>query len=186
MQVGYKAHLGYVLSELAIMSTDIAPESLADRIRECAAIVGSGNELSRLSGIPRRSLENYLKGREPKAAQLAAIARAASVSLDWLITGEGARRLDPANEVAAIVNSPSLDRELLGRVTDAIDRLYREEGARLPAVDLGRLSADKYQEIIASGVLPEDYPAALAMAIANLRKQLRTANTDPANSKRRA
>lgn len=159
--------------------------SLADRIRQCANAVGSGDELSRQTGIPRRTLENYVSGKtEPSASKLAAIAEAADVSLNWLVAGKGEMR--PADPSAAPMSAGLLDRELLGRVTDAIAKLYKAEGVHLPDVDLGRVSADKYQEIIESGVLPEDYPAALAMAAANLRKQLRTAAADPANSKRRA
>lgn len=63
---------------------------LAGRIRDCAERVGSGDALARISGVPRRTLENYLSGKsEPKASALAAIADAADVSLDWLIRGDG-------------------------------------------------------------------------------------------------
>lgn len=63
-------------------------DDLSARIRLCAQKVGSGDELSRRSGIPRRTLENYLSGRsEPKASAISAIAIAADVSTDWLITG---------------------------------------------------------------------------------------------------
>ena len=70
-----------------------APElgrGLADRIRRAAQIAGSGDALSQKAGIPRSTLETYLTGEaEPKASRLAAIARAAGVSPDWLLTGEG-------------------------------------------------------------------------------------------------
>lgn len=63
---------------------------LKARIRHCADVAGSGDALARKSGVPRRTLENYLSGRsEPKASGLAAIAKAVDVSLDWLILGEG-------------------------------------------------------------------------------------------------
>ena len=63
-------------------------ENLAMRIRQCADNIGSGDELARRTGIPRRTLETYLTGAaEPKASRLAAIASVAGVSLDWLITG---------------------------------------------------------------------------------------------------
>ena len=63
-------------------------EGLAARIRQCADSIGSGDELARRTGIPRRTLETYLTGAaEPKASRLAAIAKVAGVSLDWLVTG---------------------------------------------------------------------------------------------------
>lgn len=61
---------------------------LRQRLRECVAKAGSGVALAEAAGIPRRSLENYLNGTsEPKLSVLAAIARAAGVSLAWLATG---------------------------------------------------------------------------------------------------
>lgn len=63
---------------------------LAERIRQCAARLGSGDELARATGIPRRTLEYYLSGeREPKASRCVEIARAAGVLPGWLVSGEG-------------------------------------------------------------------------------------------------
>ena len=63
--------------------------TLAERIRKCAALVGSGDELARRTGIPRRTLESYMTGdSEPKASRIVAIAQAADVSVDWLVTGK--------------------------------------------------------------------------------------------------
>ncbi|MGQ7818793.1 XRE family transcriptional regulator [Metapseudomonas furukawaii] len=65
-------------------------EGLTKRLRECAAIAGSGDELARTTGIPRRTLETYLAGKsEVKASRLLEIADAVGVSLDWLIAGRG-------------------------------------------------------------------------------------------------
>lgn len=66
---------------------------LAARIRECADIAGSGDELSRLTAIPRRTLEYYLTGqREPKVARCVDIAKAVGVDIGWLASGEGDRQ----------------------------------------------------------------------------------------------
>ena len=65
-------------------------EDLAARIRKCADIAGSGDELSRLTAIPRRTLEYYLTGeREPKVARCVDIAKAVGVDIGWLASGEG-------------------------------------------------------------------------------------------------
>lgn len=65
-------------------------EDLAARIRLCAEIAGSGDELSRLTSIPRRTLEYYLTGqRELKVARCVEIAKAVGVDVGWLATGEG-------------------------------------------------------------------------------------------------
>lgn len=63
---------------------------LADRIRQCAEIAGSGDELARLAAIPRRTLEYYLTGQsEPKVARCVDIAKAVGVDIGWLASGEG-------------------------------------------------------------------------------------------------
>lgn len=64
-------------------------KSLGDRIRACAAMAGSGEELSRRTGIPRTTMESYLTGvSEPKASRLVAIAEAVQVDIEWLMTGK--------------------------------------------------------------------------------------------------
>lgn len=65
-------------------------EGLAERIRQCADIAGSGDELARITAIPRRTLEYYLTGQsEPKVARCVEIAKAVGVDIGWLASGEG-------------------------------------------------------------------------------------------------
>lgn len=80
---------------------------LADRVRSCAAIAGSGDALAEKAGIPRRTLENYLTGKsEPKATALYSIATAAGVTVDWLISGR-----EPAQvRTAGSADFPSVPR----------------------------------------------------------------------------
>ncbi|WP_282339426.1 S24 family peptidase [Pseudomonas sp. PS02288] len=69
-------------------SLDKFAQSLGERIRECAALAGSGEELSRRTGIPRSTLESYLNGEsEPKVSRLVAIAHSVNADLEWLATG---------------------------------------------------------------------------------------------------
>lgn len=65
-------------------------EALAARMRRCAEIAGSGDELARITAIPRRTLEYYLTGeREPKVGRCVEIAKAVGVDIGWLASGEG-------------------------------------------------------------------------------------------------
>lgn len=65
-------------------------EGLAERIRLCAELAGSGDELARLTAIPRRTLEYYLTGKsEPKVARCVEIANAVGVDIGWLASGVG-------------------------------------------------------------------------------------------------
>ncbi|MBG7255726.1 helix-turn-helix transcriptional regulator [Pseudomonas aeruginosa] len=76
-------------------------EGLAARIRTCAALVGSGDELARLTAIPRRTLEYYLTGdSEPKLARCVDIAKAAGVDIGWLATGAGEMHSAAPDEAA--------------------------------------------------------------------------------------
>lgn len=83
-----------------VAESDGQKRELAARIRACADIAGSGDALSRKSGVPRRTLENYLSGHsEPKALVVLKIADAAGVTLDWLIAGRfPKRRSDSGDE----------------------------------------------------------------------------------------
>ncbi|MBA1443774.1 MAG: helix-turn-helix transcriptional regulator [Chromatiales bacterium] len=77
-------------------------EMLADRIKQCADMAGSGDALAQKAAIPRRTLETYLSGQsEPKTSRLVAIAKAADVSVEWLATGEGPKRPDEIGEAPA-------------------------------------------------------------------------------------
>lgn len=68
-------------------------ETLGGRIRTCASIVGNGDMLASITGIPRRTLETYLNDEaEPKIGRVALIAKAAGVTIAWLATGEGPMR----------------------------------------------------------------------------------------------
>ena len=58
----------------------------------------SGTDLTKLmvkTGVKDRSIRNYLAGKIPELAPLAAIAGACGVSLNWLVSGIGPRDLHP-------------------------------------------------------------------------------------------
>lgn len=66
-------------------------------------MAGGGNELARKTGIPRRTLENYLSGNtEPVPSRLIAIAKAAGADLLWLMAGAGEfKPAQPSEEAGA-------------------------------------------------------------------------------------
>lgn len=113
------------------MTADIK-EGMRQRIRECARLVGSGDELARRSGVPRRTLETYLSGRsEPKATGLALIAGAAGVSLDWLLLGKGAA---VATGLPSADDTPDkLDTVLLTGVIEIIESWLESNNQTLAA-----------------------------------------------------
>ncbi len=165
-------------------------DSLADRIRICAHLVGSGDELARKAGLARRTLENYLNGREPQASRLLAIAKAAGVSLDWLVGGDGEmsppQPAQSSSEMVASQPAQPLDEELMGRITDAISRLYKDERVSLAPIDLGRLAARKYGEVVAATDDPAERLAMLKLITVQLRTELHAAAAEPGTGKRSA
>jgi|GEM_PF-2949323 len=64
--------------------------ALATRIQFCVESVGQLNILSEKTGIPVRTISNYLSGRnDVKTGALVKIAKTAGVTVEWLATGEG-------------------------------------------------------------------------------------------------
>lgn len=169
-------------------------DDLSARIRLCAQKVGSGDELSRRSGIPRRTLENYLSGRsEPKASAISAIAIAADVTTDWLITGTGPMRRGEAAEAAPVAPAAPagrapLDADLLGLVIEGVHTTYRDENARIDQRNAARLAARIYDDVLIACEGDDDpgaRKAALRMALQQLRRDLR-AHPDETQGKQRA
>lgn len=123
-----------------LLQDEIDP-GLTDRLRSCAEAVGSGDELSRLTGIPRRSLENYLSGKTvPKLKPLLAIAKTAGVSLDWLATGEGPKQRREAMAASSPPVPPPGDQsgqplpllpELMKAVIKGMEMAIRKDRMRL-------------------------------------------------------
>ncbi|MBL4800895.1 MAG: helix-turn-helix domain-containing protein [Emcibacter sp.] len=61
-----------------------------ERLKEAAQLVGGPDALAKKSGVPRRTLGNYISGdTEPKLGGLTAISEATGTSLEWLARGEG-------------------------------------------------------------------------------------------------
>lgn len=93
----------------------------------------------------------------------------------WLMTGASAK-------TARV----EVDDELMGRVTDAIARLYRDERVSLAPVDLGRLAAQRYSEIVAATDDPVERYAMIKLVVQQLRRDLHATAAEPGTGKRLA
>ena len=71
-------------------------ETLADRLREAMkARSMTLRAVGEASGIPYRSLQNYMSGNQsPGAEPLLKLREALHISIDWLLTGEGNMHAD--------------------------------------------------------------------------------------------
>ncbi len=64
--------------------------SLGERIKFSAKNIGGASELSRITKIPRGTLQRYIDNEtEPKASAVVEICKATKVSVAWLAAGEG-------------------------------------------------------------------------------------------------
>ena len=98
---------------------------IADRLRVALARLGmTMAELSKKSGMPYRSIQNYLSGKQnPGAEALIKIKEALGVNIDWILTGVG-EMLDKSTYVVA--RDLCLDdyRELRARFTN-FDEVFK-------------------------------------------------------------
>lgn len=95
-------------------------ELLGQRIGLCEKIAGSRAALAERTGISARTLENYSHGRnDPKASACVAIAHATDVSIEWLLTGQGA----PVNEPNT--SEEELDRKIVFNIAYFLARKSR-------------------------------------------------------------
>jgi transcriptional regulator with XRE-family HTH domain len=79
-------------------------------------------EISRRLGISYQAAKNYLEGRLPSAEVLALIAEQTDYSLNWLLTGRGAKKVASENA--------SGDAPLTGELQLIVRRMVREELSR--------------------------------------------------------
>lgn len=67
---------------------DRLPAELVVRLRHAIDAAGGQTRVARATGVPLRTIQNWVAGaRVPKAPDLAVLALACEVSLDWLVLG---------------------------------------------------------------------------------------------------
>lgn len=118
--------------------------SLSERIRKCAEIAGSGDDLARKSETPRSTLETYLTGKaEPKAGRIAAFCYATGVNGHWLLTGEGSMLISDVQQAS----SPhmAVDVDNLGHALAEVETIATQRGLTLTPNKRAKLAALVYQ-----------------------------------------
>lgn len=130
---------------------DANPELLdrAARLRQAVKAAGGNKAVARRAGMPVGTLNNYLTGRDMKAAALVALADVCHVTVDWLATGRAAPKFTP--QAAAPGRPPALfsivDMELLnGAIQGAID-LFHKRNAEGEGVNFARVVCILYDEM---------------------------------------
>lgn len=104
----------------------------------------------------------------------------------WVLTGAGHHHAAEAVPQQGPLSGSAIDAELLGRVTDVIARTYKAIGAALQPVDLGRLAARHYEEIVSASADAGEQAAMLKLLAAQIKRELTAAAAEPGTGKRRA
>ncbi len=76
------------------------PEVLL-RLRNAINLAGGPLAISRASGIPLSTLNDYLKSNDVRFSRMAIIAKACQISLDWLAFGPK-EEVDPPREISLL------------------------------------------------------------------------------------
>ncbi|WP_165392834.1 S24 family peptidase [Corticibacter populi] len=87
---------------------DDADENFIARLRLLADKMGSVNSLAKSAGVSQSGFQRYLAGGQPTRKVLIALAQAAQVSLEWLMTGQG----DPQPEAPTQALELDLDESI--------------------------------------------------------------------------
>ena len=149
-----------------------------DRLRQAVHRAGGQQIVAEKSGIKLRTLAGYCAGEsEMRISTLYAVAKATNVTPAWLL---GLGMQETACEPKAI------DRELLGRITEAIHMAYKTEKVALSPADLGRLAADRYQEIAAAAETEEERSAMVKLIALQMRRMLAERRAEILTGKRQA
>ncbi len=132
--------------------------ALVGRLRQCAEIAGSGDELARRTGIPRRTLEYYLAGdTDPKAKRLTAIVEATGVNGHWLLTGRGAKLAAKAQSSVKRL-ADSIDAGRLGSVMSVVEQCLVAMQRDISSEQRARIVMLVYEQI-EGGIAPGELAA---------------------------
>lgn len=98
--------------------------------------------MSEKSGVNLKTVSNYTRGfSEPKIVSLTRIAQTCGVSLDWIATGKGPKRLEESHT--------AFDREHLAAAIQAVDELEEAKGFSFTPEQKTELILITYESIIA-------------------------------------
>lgn len=97
--------------------------AFVERLKLCQRRCGSQNALAKKAGISQSTLSGYIiKSTEPPRDIVMRLARAASVSVGWLVTGEGP--VDPDQEVSTSKVDVSDECTGVGKIAAAVAENY--------------------------------------------------------------
>lgn len=147
---------------------------IGDRLREERVRIGATQaDFSATVGAAKRTIIDWEKDRtSPTALQLTALAKV-GVDVGYILTGE--RKQTAESEANLSVPLPYVQVDLMGRILEEVAAAYGERGVRIGIRNLGQVSAQIHNDIIAAlgaDSDPTEQSAALKMEIHRLKQRL--------------
>ena len=83
---------------------------MINRLFELIAEFADGKQtvFAAKAGIPKGTFHGYLKGRTPQPEHLIRIRETFSISIDWILTGEGSKYIPPQGEAQVLDPDPEI------------------------------------------------------------------------------
>lgn len=170
---------------------------LCDRLRTVReSMRWTQSEMAERMGVSLRAYQTYEAAeRQPRATDVAPLGEF-GVNLNWLLIGLGSMRAETSlapgfSETSEMLPLPvntaaATDHRLIGRLTEGIARVYKEEG-HMAALHLIAEQAARYHDRILLEVDdPDDRLLYAGEILAELRHELRRAALRPNETKRSA
>lgn len=156
---------------------------LGTRLKWVIDRIGSQKRAGAIAEVKPEMIGKYVAGKaKPSFYAVKALAAAASVSIDWLATGEGAPDLVAQQQPGdAPLLDNQIDRRLMARCADAFGRVYRGLGITMADGVLGDLAAEAYNDVVAIADTEDERIVALKALAERHRRTLieeRSANAD--------
>lgn len=118
-------------------------ETVGDRVKEAANIVGGLNSLAKAIDMPRRTLGDQISGKfEVKLTLIVEVARVTGYSIRWLATGDGPRLSDGTK-----LPSIQVDAILMERLHDRVTAVFTELGQKPPPRRITREATNLYNDL---------------------------------------
>jgi len=149
---------------------------LGRRIEDICGRIG-WDKCADAAGKSVKQLRRYAKGDDVPISALMGIAEAGGIPLNALILG---------SEASGHTHTATIDEELLGKVNDAVTRVYKEMRAPIQPVALGQVVARIYNDLADAAADRAEWEGGLKVSIKHLQRELQAPVGEAGTSKRSA
>jgi len=172
-----------------VRKSDVSDPDLCERLKQFRESLRLDQKaFAKLTDTAFRTYQDYELGKSPPKVQFIQRLGALGCNVTWLLTGNGQMLVSDATPMQSQSLSTGLpaDGELMGRLNDALSKLYKDQGIRLSEIDKGRVLMEKYAEVIALAATPDEYETQIPVVIHRHRKALQASRAEPGSGKRTA